>query len=373
MVYGTWEVCATEFINRRTLAHCKCTICGENRDIRLDVLMSNPPYCKCSPKNTDYSGMRKSGFVIVSKNDDGTYLCKCDCGSTFTTTIAKIRRDINSCGCKKANPSSNIKERECRECGKKFEGGPRAWYCPQCRENRRAESKRKTAENRKNGTLKSPGKEMICENCGKTIIRNAANQRYCEECGKENIKEIARQQSLEYYENNKEEINVIRKGTRKKYDIVSLENPLDYDIVDAFINKYRENMGFLISKYTAKEIASVSGKSEKTVYNWASKNRKCLPTIKTLLILYKKYGDIALPYITHKGTLERKDKIQPLTDTKIAKLCAKSGYTEYQIAKIMNKNYVTFNQVYSKDNIGSYTAIELLYVFGIDDVLEFFG
>ena len=121
------------------------------------------------------------------------------------------------------------------------------------------------------------------------------------------------------------------------------------------------------------KIASPIGKSEKTVYNWASKNRKCLPTIKTLLILYKKYGDIALPYITHKGTLERKDEIQPLTDTKIAKLCAKSGYTEYQIAKIMNKNYVTFNQVYSKDNIGSYTAIELLYVFGIDDVLEFFG
>ena len=164
MVYGTWEVCATEFINRRTLAHCKCTICGENRDIRLDVLMSNPPYCKCSPKNTDYSGMRKCGFVIVSKNDDGTYLCKCDCGNEFSTTIDKIRRDINSCGCKKANPSSNIKERECRECGKKFEGGPRAWYCPQCRETRRAESKRKNAENRKNGTLKSPGKEMICEN-----------------------------------------------------------------------------------------------------------------------------------------------------------------------------------------------------------------
>ena len=41
-----------------------------------------------------------------------------------------------------------------------------------------------------------------------------------EECGKANIKEITNQQSLEYYENNKEEINIIRKGTRKKYNAI---------------------------------------------------------------------------------------------------------------------------------------------------------
>lgn len=372
MTYGMWEVLSTEYKNRRTIAHCKCTKCGAAKDIRLDALKLRPPLCNCS-KAPDYSGMRKSGFVIVSKNDDGTYFCKCDCGNTFTTTISKIRRNINSCGCKKTKPKSNIKERECRECGKKFEGGTRAWYCPDCRVIRRRESAKKTAENRKKGALKSPGKEMVCENCGKTVIRNAPNQRFCEECGKENEKELARQQSLDYYAKNKEEINVVRRGSKKLYAIVSLDNPLEYDIVDAFIKKYRENMGFLISKYTAEEIANVVAKSKIAVYSWANKNQKRLPKIDSLLNLYKKYGDIALPYITHKGTLQRKPEIQPLSDTKISKLCAKSGYTMRQVAKIMNKTFAAFQQAYSKDTISSHTAIELLYVFGIDDVLKYFG
>jgi rubrerythrin len=31
------------------------------------------------------------------------------------------------------DPDNVIRTRTCRQCGKEFQGGPRAWYCPECR------------------------------------------------------------------------------------------------------------------------------------------------------------------------------------------------------------------------------------------------
>ena len=80
-----------------------------------------------------------------------------------------------------------------------------------------------------------------------------------------------------------------------------------------------------------------------------------------------------LPYITHEGVIKRKEPIPPINDKPISKMCAKSGYTIPQAAKALNKSVVNFRLVYGKDNFGDNAAIELLYVCGIDDVLEFFG
>lgn len=42
--------------------------------------------------------------------------------------------------------SNVVRPRTCRQCGTTFEGGPRAWYCPACRELRRREAQAKYRE-----------------------------------------------------------------------------------------------------------------------------------------------------------------------------------------------------------------------------------
>lgn len=110
-----------------------------------------------------------------------------------------------------------ILTKKCRECGKKFEGGPRAWYCPECREKRHKIAK-KEYENRKRlgksdviGTTKRK-----CEVCGKEYIIDSARQKYCPDCAKEAVKAVDRQQGLEYYYDNKEQINPARYERRRK-------------------------------------------------------------------------------------------------------------------------------------------------------------
>lgn len=97
--------------------------------------------------------------------------------------------------------------RTCRECGVIFDGGPRAWYCPDCREVRKKLYKARAKENRKRGKNITLGESVgRCEVCGKEFIYASARQRYCYDCAKEAIKASDRRQGLVwYYANNTEE------------------------------------------------------------------------------------------------------------------------------------------------------------------------
>lgn len=97
--------------------------------------------------------------------------------------------------------------RTCRECGVIFDGGPRAWYCPDCREVRKKLYKARAKENRKRGKNITLGESVgRCEVCGKEFIYASARQRYCSDCAKEAIKASDRRQGLVwYYANNTEE------------------------------------------------------------------------------------------------------------------------------------------------------------------------
>lgn len=248
----------------------------------------------------------------------------------------------------------------CEVCGKSaIKRFPNQKYCDDCKKKSRT-------------NLETTQPEIFCILCGEMIINPSPNQIYCKNCAQIKIKENAKINYKRFYEKEKERIQEVKSHTMVINSFVSDEQPLSIDVKSIFQPKFAENLKQILkTKSSAKEVSVLTGKSEKTVYGWSNKNS--VPPIKILIKLYSNFGNQALPYISHKGVIRRKEEIQPSNDKPIDKLCAKAGYTVPQAAKALNKVASNFRLVYGKDNFGDNAAIELLYVFGIDDVLEYFG
>lgn len=105
--------------------------------------------------------------------------------------------------------------RECIQCGAAFKGGPRAWYCPECRAERIKQADREAKKRKSEGKVRKIGSTDFCKRCGKPYTVNSGKQMYCPECSEEAVKEIDRQQALEYYYENKEVINNARNIKRR--------------------------------------------------------------------------------------------------------------------------------------------------------------
>lgn len=105
--------------------------------------------------------------------------------------------------------------RECIACGAAFKGGPRAWYCPECRKERQKQRDRECKKRQREGTTREIGSTDICQNCGKPYIVASPMQKWCPDCKDEMYKETDRNQSLEYYRENKETINPARNTRRR--------------------------------------------------------------------------------------------------------------------------------------------------------------
>lgn len=91
--------------------------------------------------------------------------------------------------------SSTIMTRTCRACGATFLGGPRAWYCPECRADRAKASSRESKARAKAGTARKIGSTDICQICGQKYIVNGSLQKYCPDCAKDAVQQIDREQS----------------------------------------------------------------------------------------------------------------------------------------------------------------------------------
>lgn len=89
-----------------------------------------------------------------------------------------------------------IYDRICRTCGVSFPGGPRAWYCPDCRLERRRISDRKR---KKEGTIRPLGSKDICQNCGAEYTVESGLQKYCPTCQPIMHRKIDNEQGLNYY------------------------------------------------------------------------------------------------------------------------------------------------------------------------------
>lgn len=104
----------------------------------------------------------------------------------------------------------------CRTCGAPFKGGPRAWYCPKCREERRRESNMTFKQKRKAGDYLPIGTVIKCEICGRDMIKNSGNHRYCDTCAPLHLKEVDNAQSLDWKRENPEKIRTAKRATSKR-------------------------------------------------------------------------------------------------------------------------------------------------------------
>lgn len=112
--------------------------------------------------------------------------------------------------------SNNILPRVCRECGATFQGGPRAWYCPECRAERKKIQTKEYKQRKKAGKTVPVGSLIKCEICGKEIVKSSGSQRFCQECAARHLKEIDNQQSLEWKKANPEKVRESKRKTSKE-------------------------------------------------------------------------------------------------------------------------------------------------------------
>lgn len=101
-------------------------------------------------------------------------------------------------------------QHKCRDCGRQFEGGPRAYYCPNCRSVRKQGWSKKA----KKTIGRKMGSKDYCERCGKQYTVTAPLQRFCDPCKGLHKIEYDRTRKLKYYNDNKSAINPKRNKTR---------------------------------------------------------------------------------------------------------------------------------------------------------------
>lgn len=139
--------------------------------------------------------------------------CKC-CGKPYETDSP----DAIFCpDCSAAyHKAAPVRSRVCRQCGATFSGGPRAWYCPDCRILRQREAERK---HRRNGTSRPIGSIDRCIRCGREYIVNSARHVYCKDCSEIAVREKDRQQSRQYNAAHKDALYAQKEAARKDRNV----------------------------------------------------------------------------------------------------------------------------------------------------------
>lgn len=171
-------------------------------------------------KRIDLVG-HKFGKLTAISFDSGKWKCNCECGNTiYVKTNKLLNGDTRSCGCQHKTPHSL--PHVCKNCGVKFEGGPRANYCPSCRDERKKMQSKQARERSKAGTTRKLGQEYPCEICGKPYILNHGTQRFCKKCAAEHLQEAEKKLSKARAEKNKGKVNADRRYRRKSERINNL-------------------------------------------------------------------------------------------------------------------------------------------------------
>lgn len=109
-----------------------------------------------------------------------------------------------------------LQNRICKTCDRSFEGGPRAYYCPDCRAIRTKETNNAYQKRKRKGDIRPLGSKDKCVRCDKDYTVVGGLQRFCETCKPVHALEYDRQTSLPFYHEHKERINPVRKIKRRK-------------------------------------------------------------------------------------------------------------------------------------------------------------
>ena len=126
--------------------------------------------------------------------------CK-HCGRTFepATKYTYLCPECHAA----AKASGVVLDRTCRQCGATFQGGPRAWYCPSCRADRRREQDRKRS---KSGTARPIGSTDLCVKCGGEYIVASGRQKYCPNCAAQAVNQTVKTHKRQYAADRKDKI-----------------------------------------------------------------------------------------------------------------------------------------------------------------------
>lgn len=119
--------------------------------------------------------------------------------------------------------------RICNNCGRIFEGGPRALFCPGCRLERQRKQNAEHKARARAGKSRKIGSIATCTMCHQAYAVSSGNQKYCPNCAPEAVAERDRVQGLEYYHKNKEFINPQRNELRRKAMEKCNECGLEFD------------------------------------------------------------------------------------------------------------------------------------------------
>jgi len=108
-----------------------------------------------------------------------------------------------------------IQDRICKQCNISFTGGPRAYYCPDCRVIRQAETNIRHRSRERKGLARKIGDSDKCEKCDKSYEIKAGLQRFCEDCQRIHQLEHQRVTNLKSYHLHKDKTNPIRNLRRQ--------------------------------------------------------------------------------------------------------------------------------------------------------------
>lgn len=135
---------------------------------------------------------------------------------------------------------NNILPRVCKECGRTFNGGPRAWYCPECREIRKKEQNRAFKDRKKKGQVVPLGSVIKCVNCGAEFVKEGGLHQRCKRCAQIHLKEIDNMQSKEWKRKNQEKyLEAKREFSKKRHKEEGREQISPYISWDKESRKWR--------------------------------------------------------------------------------------------------------------------------------------
>ncbi len=111
-----------------------------------------------------------------------------------------------------------LQDRTCHQCGRHFEGGPHALYCPNCRLDRQRQRDMLFHRKMRNSPdeIRELGSVDYCLNCSNAYTVNSGQQKFCEKCAPIHVLEHDRERNLENYNQNKDIINPRRNLRRRK-------------------------------------------------------------------------------------------------------------------------------------------------------------
>lgn len=223
--FGKFSVLYRDVKRNGTYWICRCE-CGNITSVNSSNLrLGKSTGCKnCANRghNIDLKNC-KFGKLTTISFFNGKWKCECECGNTiYVKTNDLLSGNTTSCGCKHKTP--HIVPHTCKNCGVEFKGGPRATYCPSCRDDRKKSQAKQARERAKAGTTRKIGQEYPCEICGTPYILNSGLQRYCKKCAAEHLRESEKKLSKARTEKNKDSVNAERRTKRKSERINNLDN-----------------------------------------------------------------------------------------------------------------------------------------------------